>query len=63
MGHEWDMTSNFQIDWVSNYPFIEPVKNANKDEPPTKCKCKICSWKYKRDIKLQLKLDAIEKTY
>lgn len=53
------MTRSFKIDWVAKYPFIEPV--PNNDEQPTECRCKICSWKTKREKKMQLKLDTIEK--
>ena len=30
-------------------------------EPPVECRCAICSWKYKKEKRLQLKLDTIEK--
>ena len=59
MGREWEMKRTFQVDWVAKYWFIEPV--TNNDEPPTECKCTICTWKTKREKKLQLKLDTIEK--
>lgn len=53
------MTRSFKIDWVEKYPFIEPI--PNNDEQPIKCRCKIYSWKTKREKKMQLKLDTIEK--
>ena len=41
MGREWEMKRTFQVDWVAKYWFIEPV--TNNDEPPTECKCTICT--------------------
>jgi len=32
-------------------------------DPPTECKCEICSLKLRRDQKMQLKYDTIEKHY
>lgn len=57
------MARYFQIDWVSKYPFIELVENPNKGDPPIECRCKIYSWKYKKDKRLQLKLDTISIYY
>ena len=54
MGREWEMKRTFQVDWVAKYQFIELV--TNNDEPPTKCRCTICTQKTKRGKKLQLKL-------
>ena len=63
MGCEWEMTRNFQLGWLSKYPFMVPVgiDNANNIEKETLAKCMICSWKCGRAKTLQLKIDTIEK--
>ena len=55
------MAKRFKFDWAAKYPFIEPVDNPIVGEPPVECRCTICSWKYKKEKRLQLKLDTIEK--
>ena len=52
---------NFQIDWASKYPFIEPVCNPKEGEPQVECRCMICTSINKKEKKLQLKIDTIEK--
>lgn len=61
MGHKWEMKKNFQLDWLPKYPIFQAVEKANKYKQPTKCKCMICSWKCKRDKKMQLNIDTIQK--
>lgn len=59
---EWDMSMrNFQINWALKYPFIELVENPIEGEPPIEHKCKICTWKHNKEIRLRLKFDTIEK--
>ena len=58
----WDLSKrNFQLEWVEKYWFIEPVPNPNDGEPPTECRCKICTEITKKEKRLQLKIDTIEK--
>ena len=58
----WDISiRNFQIDWASKYPFIEPVHNPKEGEPLVECKCMICTRINKKEKRLQLKIDTIEK--
>lgn len=57
----WDLSRNFQIEWVSKYPFIELVDNPIEGEPLVECRCKICSEINKKEKRLQLKIDTIEK--
>ena len=59
--HGQDLSQNFQFNWASKYPFIEPVPNLIEGEPLAECRCKICSMINKKEKRLQLKLDSIEK--
>ena len=57
----WDVSiRNFQIEWASKYPFIEPVCNPKEGEPVIECKCTICTRINKKEKRLQLKIDTIE---
>ena len=42
-------------------PFIEPIPPANENETSREVKCISCSWKLGKVVKLQMKLDTIEK--
>ena len=58
----WDiLVKNFQINWASKYPFIEPVRNPKEGEPPIECRCTICTRINKKEKRLQLKINTIEK--
>ena len=58
----WDISvRNFQIDWASKYPFIELVHNPKEGEPLVECRCMICTRINKKEKRLQLKIDTIEK--
>lgn len=57
----WDFGRQFQSDWVSRFPFIEPIPPTNKNETSREVKCISCSWKLGKVVKLQMKLDTIEK--
>ena len=59
MGQEWEVKRSFPVDWVEKYWFIEP--GTNNDEPPTECRCTVCTLETKREEKFQLKLKTIEK--
>ena len=50
-----------QIEWVEKYWFIEPVPNPTDGEPPNECRRKICTEITKKEKRLQLKIDTIEK--
>ena len=51
----WDISvRNFQIDWASKYPFIEPIRNPQEGEPPVECRCMICTRINKKEKRLQL---------
>ena len=40
----WDISvRNFQIDWASKYPFVEPIRNPKEGDPPIECRCTICT--------------------
>ena len=55
----WDSRRSLQLEWTSIFPFMEPVICENGDV--IEVKCAICSWRYGRDVKMQLKKDTIEK--
>jgi hypothetical protein len=57
------MARRFKFDWEEKYPLIEPMENQFLGEPLVECKCTICSWKYKKEKWLELKLDTIEKNF
>lgn len=58
----WDLSQrSFQLEWVEKYWFIEPVPNPIDGAPPTECRCKICTEIAKKEKRLQLKIDTIEK--
>ena len=66
--HSWkrkkgqcDIGRKFKFDWVSRFPFIEPIRPANENETSWEVKCISCSWKLGKVVKLQMKLDTIEK--
>ena len=46
---------------MEKYRFIEPVPNPIDGAPPTECRCKICTEIAKKEKRLQLKIDTIEK--
>ena len=46
---------------MEKYWFIEPVPNPNDGEPPAECRCKICTEIKKKEKRLELKIDTIEK--
>ena len=58
---QWDIRIKFKFDRVSRYPFIEPIPPANENETSRDFKCISCSWKLGKVVKLQMKLDTIEK--
>jgi hypothetical protein len=58
---QWDIGRQFQSDWVSKFPFSEPIPPTNEKEASREVRCIICSWKLGKTIKLQMKLDTIEK--
>ena len=31
---QWDAGRQFQLEWASRFPFIEPIPSINKNEPP-----------------------------
>ena len=49
----WDSRRSFQLEWTSIFPFMEPMTCENGDV--IEVKCTICSWRYGRDVKMQLK--------
>ena len=57
MGHR----DTIPIRMASKFPFIEPITPINEKEVPWEFKCIVCSWKLGKTIKLQMKLDTIEK--
>jgi hypothetical protein len=57
---QWDIGRGFQPDWVSKFPFIDPLPPKNEKEKP-KVICNICSWKLGTPMTFQMKLDTIEK--
>jgi hypothetical protein len=57
---QWDIGRGFQPDWVSKFPFIDPLPPKNEKEKP-KVRCNICSWKLGTPMTFQMKLDTIEK--
>jgi hypothetical protein len=52
-----DIGRGFQIDWVSKFPFIEPIPPKNEKEKP-KVRCNICSWKLVKSTTFLMKLDT-----
>jgi hypothetical protein len=58
---QWVIGRLFQPEWVSKFPFIEPILPANEKETSREVKCIVCSWKLRKVVKLQMKLDTIEK--
>ena len=46
---------------MEKYCFIEPVANPINGEPPIEYRCKICIEITKKEKRLQLKIDTIEK--
>ena len=58
---QWDAGRQFQSEWASRFPFIEPITSINENEVAREVKCIVCSWKLGKTIKLQMKLDTIEK--
>ena len=50
-----------KFDWVSRYPFIEPIPLEKENETSREVKYISCSWKLGKVLKLQMKLDTIEK--
>ena len=58
---ERDIGRKFKFEWVSRYPFIEPIPLANENETSEEVKCISCSWELDKVVKLQMKLDTIEK--
>ena len=58
---QWDAGRKFQSEWASRFPFIEPITSINENEAAQEVKCIVCSWKLGKTIKLQMKLDTIEK--
>jgi hypothetical protein len=58
---QWDIGRQFQSEWVSKFPFIEPIPPTNEKEASREVRCIICSWKLGKTVKLQMKLDTIEK--
>ncbi|KAH7428771.1 hypothetical protein KP509_09G016700 [Ceratopteris richardii] len=57
---QWDIGRTFKIDWITKFPFIEPLLIEGEEEPKF-ATCIPCSWKLGNQVKLQLKLDTIEK--
>jgi hypothetical protein len=57
---QWDIGRGFQPDWVSKFPFIDPLPPKNEKEK-TQVICNICSWKLGTPTTFQMKLDTIEK--
>ena len=51
---QWDIGRHFQPDWISTYPFIEPIPPTNENEPSREVKCISCSWKLGKVVKLQM---------
>lgn len=45
---QWDIGRLFQPEWVSKFPFIEPILPANEKETSREVKCIVCSWKLPR---------------
>ena len=41
---QWDIGRKFKFDWVSRYPFIEPIPTANDNETWGEVKFISCSW-------------------
>ena len=58
---QWDIGRQFQSDWVSKFPYIEPIPPENENETSGEVKCSSCSWKLGRTVRLQMKIDTIEK--
>ena len=60
--HNWYVSiKNLQIDYASKYPFIEPICNTKEGETLIECRCMICSRINKKEKRLLLKIDTIEK--
>jgi len=57
---KWTIGRALQVDWVAKYPFIEPIDPGDGNDP-TECKCMICFWATKKEHRMQLKLDTIQK--
>ena len=57
---QWDIGIKFKFDWVSRYPFIEPIPPTNENEASREVKCISCTWKLGKVVKFQMKLDIIE---
>ena len=57
---QWDIGRQFQLEWASKFPFIEPITPIKEKEASREVKCIICSWKLGKVVKLQMKLDTIE---
>ena len=58
---QWDIGRQFQLEWASKFPFIEPITPINEKEASRQVKCIVCSWKLGKAVILQMKLDTIEK--
>ena len=58
---QWEIGRKLKFDWVSRYSFIEPIPPTNENDTPREVKCISCSWKLGKVVKLQMKLDTIEK--
>jgi len=60
---QWVVGRKFQPNWVSHFPFIEPLSPIVQtgSKVVREAKCLVCSWKQGRDVHLQLKIDTIEK--
>ena len=39
---QWNIGRKFKFDWVSRYPFIEPIPPANENETSREVKCISC---------------------
>ena len=42
---QWDVGRKFKVDWISRYPFIEPIPLTNENKASQEVKCISCSWK------------------
>ena len=58
---QWDIGIQFQSEWESKFPFIQPISPINENDASREVKCIVCSWKLVKVVKLHMKLHIIEK--
>ena len=49
---QWGIGRKFKFDWVSRYPFIEPIPTTTHNETWGEVKRISCSWKLVKVVKL-----------